>query len=41
MRAVMALVVMALLGLGASGCEKHIKEVRARDVQVVAFTPAR
>ena len=41
MRAVMVVVVMVLLGVGVAGCEKHIKEVRARDVQIVAFTPAR
>jgi hypothetical protein len=41
MRAVMVLMVMLLLGVGVAGCEKHIKEVRAWDKPVVAFTPAR
>jgi len=39
MRAVMILVVMVFLGGSCAGCEKHIKEVRARDVQIVAITP--
>jgi hypothetical protein len=40
MRAVMVLVVMGVL-LVLCGCEKHIKEVRAGNKRVVAFTPVR
>ena len=41
MRAVMVVVVIAIVAGFCAGCEKHLKEVRARDTQVVALTPAR
>jgi hypothetical protein len=35
MRAVMVVVVTVILGVSVSGCEKHIKEVRGGNADVV------